>query len=145
MTGLRNRSLEELSWQAHGDRGRRLEFPLVPIGNKRRCCRLLRDGIMGPSLVSYGKRLHLYITLLPTTLTTSTSHTLNMKFFSVITGALLASSAAALSIGTTKNVQNALADDLSVPGENPLNYCAKPEDDILEIETVDLSPNPPTA
>jgi len=89
--------------------------------------------------------LHLFITLLPTTLITSTAHTVKMKFFSVITGALLASSAAALSIGTTKNVQSALADDLSVPGDNPLNYCAKPEDNILEIETVDLSPNPPTA
>jgi len=68
-----------------------------------------------------------------------------MRFFSVITGALLASSAAAFSVSTAKNAQNALADDLSVPGDNPLNYCAKPEDNILEIEKVDLSPNPPTA
>ena len=33
--------------------------------------------------------------------------------------------------------------DLSVPGKNPLNFCADPSDYILTIDTVDLSPNPP--
>lgn len=33
--------------------------------------------------------------------------------------------------------------DLSVPGNNPLNFCADPTDYILEIDHVDLSPNPP--
>lgn len=37
------------------------------------------------------------------------------------------------------------SDDLSVPGENPLFFCAKPDDDILVIEKVDLDPNPPAA
>jgi hypothetical protein len=36
-------------------------------------------------------------------------------------------------------------DDLKVPGQNPLFYCAKPEGDILTIEEVDLDPNPPAA
>ncbi|PGH35937.1 hypothetical protein GX50_01262 [[Emmonsia] crescens] len=37
-----------------------------------------------------------------------------------------------------------LADNkLSVPGDNPLNFCSPPEKDILTIESVDLSPNPP--
>jgi len=36
-------------------------------------------------------------------------------------------------------------DDLKVPGQNPLFYCAKPEGDILIIEEVDLDPNPPAA
>lgn len=40
-----------------------------------------------------------------------------------------------------------LSDDekIKVPGENPLYYCSDPKDDILEIEKVDLDPNPPKA
>ena len=34
-------------------------------------------------------------------------------------------------------------DDLSVPGDNPLTYCQDPKDNILTIDYVDLSPNPP--
>lgn len=30
-----------------------------------------------------------------------------------------------------------------VSGENPLEFCADPKDDILEIGSVDLTPNPP--
>lgn len=33
--------------------------------------------------------------------------------------------------------------DLSVPGDNPLEYCQDPSDYILAIEHVDLNPNPP--
>jgi hypothetical protein len=33
--------------------------------------------------------------------------------------------------------------DFPVDGENPLTYCYEPTDNILEIESVDLSPNPP--
>jgi len=36
-------------------------------------------------------------------------------------------------------------DDFTVPGDNPLNFCSDPADDILTIENVDLSPNPPEA
>jgi len=32
-----------------------------------------------------------------------------------------------------------------VPGDNPLEFCAPPDDYLLEIESVDLSPNPPEA
>jgi len=32
---------------------------------------------------------------------------------------------------------------LSVPGENPLFYCASPSDYILSIDDLELSPNPP--
>ncbi|PGH11004.1 hypothetical protein AJ79_05155 [Helicocarpus griseus UAMH5409] len=32
---------------------------------------------------------------------------------------------------------------LSVPGNNPLTYCSAPDNDILTIESVDLSPSPP--
>jgi hypothetical protein len=30
-----------------------------------------------------------------------------------------------------------------VEGENPLEYCADPSNNILEIKSVDLTPNPP--
>lgn len=35
--------------------------------------------------------------------------------------------------------------DLSVPGDNPLFFCAKPDNHTLTITHVDLSPNPPMA
>jgi hypothetical protein len=38
-----------------------------------------------------------------------------------------------------------LADELSVPGKNPLKFCQPPYDYILDIQQVDLSPNPPEA
>jgi hypothetical protein len=38
-----------------------------------------------------------------------------------------------------------IQEDYKVPGDNPLYFCADPEDDLLEIEKVDLSPNPPEA
>jgi len=35
--------------------------------------------------------------------------------------------------------------DLHVPGDSPLEFCQKATTDILEIEHVNLSPNPPQA
>jgi len=35
--------------------------------------------------------------------------------------------------------------DLSVPGNNPLNFCQATADDILTIDHVNLKPNPPAA
>ena len=32
---------------------------------------------------------------------------------------------------------------LSVPGDNPLDYCNDPSDYLVQIESVDLAPNPP--
>jgi len=32
---------------------------------------------------------------------------------------------------------------IKVPGDNPVYYCDKPDNDILVIESVDVSPNPP--
>jgi hypothetical protein len=44
------------------------------------------------------------------------------------------------------NQQNVLlADELAVPGKNPLKFCQPPYDYILDIQQVDLSPNPPEA
>ena len=36
-------------------------------------------------------------------------------------------------------------DSLEVPGDNPLVYCQDPDDYILDINHVDLAPNPPEA
>lgn len=37
-------------------------------------------------------------------------------------------------------------DDLNVPGNSPLKYCSEDRnDDIIEIKSVDLLPNPPEA
>jgi hypothetical protein len=33
--------------------------------------------------------------------------------------------------------------EYKVPGDNPLYFCADPADYILQIEKVDLDPNPP--
>lgn len=38
-----------------------------------------------------------------------------------------------------------LTDDLKVPGNNPLYFCSDPKDNVLTIEKVDLTPNPPEA
>ncbi|GAM88285.1 hypothetical protein ANO11243_063180 [Dothideomycetidae sp. 11243] len=62
-----------------------------------------------------------------------------MKLLSVLTFGLCAATAAA------RSTQVSLTEDLDVPGENPLRYCAQPDENILEIESVDLSPNPPQA
>jgi len=49
--------------------------------------------------------------------------------------------------GGSKNQHILVGDDdaLRVPGENPLVYCNPPEEYLLEIEKVDLQPNPPEA
>ncbi|KAF2489337.1 hypothetical protein BU16DRAFT_531660 [Lophium mytilinum] len=39
--------------------------------------------------------------------------------------------------------QISINEDFAVPGDNPLFFCSDPADDILTIENVDLSPNPP--
>ena len=36
-------------------------------------------------------------------------------------------------------------DDLKVPGDNPLYYCEDTKDYILNIDHIDLDPNPPKA
>ena len=41
--------------------------------------------------------------------------------------------------------QDAIPLPLEVPGDNPLVFCSAPESYILEIEYVDLVPNPPEA
>ena len=60
--------------------------------------------------------------------------------------ALLATSASARSLFGSNSVEVAPYDDtLNVPGKNPLQHCQNPKDDILDLKTVDLDPNPPAA
>ncbi|PLB47954.1 ML domain protein [Aspergillus steynii IBT 23096] len=47
--------------------------------------------------------------------------------------ALFGSSQAPIQVDTSK----------SVPGDNPLEFCNDPSGDLIEIESVDLAPNPP--
>lgn len=36
-----------------------------------------------------------------------------------------------------------VSDGSKVPGESPLEYCGDTRDDILDLEKIDLTPNPP--
>ncbi|KAL1296913.1 hypothetical protein AAFC00_004524 [Neodothiora populina] len=71
-----------------------------------------------------------------------------MRFSVLGAAALLTTAASARSLsfmGAESSSQHTLEDVFPVPGDNPLQYCAKPVDEILEITSVDLSPNPPSA
>ncbi|KAL4979958.1 Phosphatidylglycerol/phosphatidylinositol transfer protein [Aspergillus desertorum] len=43
------------------------------------------------------------------------------------------------------NIQDIIAEGAPVKGDNPLEYCSEPSGDLLEIQSVDLAPNPPKA
>jgi len=58
-----------------------------------------------------------------------------------VSSALFVASASAEPSWMPKQV--AISEDFSVPGDNPLFFCSDPKDDLLKIENVDLSPNPP--
>jgi hypothetical protein len=65
-----------------------------------------------------------------------------MKLLALLSSTLLVSAGASLFGG--RNVDIAPWDEtLDVPGDNPLQHCQDPKDDILELESVDLDPNPP--
>ena len=68
----------------------------------------------------------------------------SMKLLTLFATALLAATASARSSLLRSSIDVAPYDDaLKVPGENPLQHCQDPKDDILELESVDLDPNPP--
>ncbi|KAI7290791.1 hypothetical protein KC315_g19782, partial [Hortaea werneckii] len=63
-----------------------------------------------------------------------------------LTTALLASTATAKSLwASSPNISPNTDGSLSVPGENPLQHCEDPKNDILTLKSVDLTPNPPKA
>lgn len=72
---------------------------------------------------------------------------ISMKFSSLALPAILATAVTARSTSFFGGSDVTANDDgaLKVPGENPLQHCEDPKDDILAIKSVDLSPNPPKA
>jgi len=69
-----------------------------------------------------------------------------MRLLTFLASAILATSVTARSslFGSSPDIAP-YDDSLSVPGKNPLQHCQDPKDDILDLESVDLSPNPPQA
>ncbi|KAL1592289.1 Phosphatidylglycerol/phosphatidylinositol transfer protein [Paraconiothyrium brasiliense] len=64
----------------------------------------------------------------------------------VSTVLLAATSAVSVSAGPSwiqGGNQVVINEDFKVPGDNPLYFCADPKDYLLDIENVDLDPNPP--
>lgn len=68
-----------------------------------------------------------------------------MKLLTLATSALLATHVSARSTFFSSSDAAPLDADLSVPGDNPLEHCSDPKDDILALKKVDLDPNPPRA
>ncbi|KAA8650640.1 hypothetical protein EYZ11_002801 [Aspergillus tanneri] len=55
----------------------------------------------------------------------------------------LSASARSIALFGSSQVPIQLDDATLVPGDNPLEYCTDPASDVIQIESVDLSPNPP--
>ena len=69
-----------------------------------------------------------------------------MRFPAVVALAFGLAPASGLSVFRGDEQSVIIQDDLDVPGESPLKYCDKErDDDIIRIQSVDLSPNPPEA
>jgi len=67
-----------------------------------------------------------------------------MKFTTFASAALFATYASAKSPSwRAASAVTPFDDDFKVPGDNPLKHCADPSEDILDITSVDISPNPP--
>lgn len=69
-----------------------------------------------------------------------------MKFSAGLIALFLSSLVASEGLSFSFGGGKALGDGEKVPGDNPLSYCRKDhDDDILVLEHVNLSPNPPQA
>lgn len=62
-----------------------------------------------------------------------------------IASPLLASASSNMLGGFMSSQQEVISQDLKVPGSNPLYFCDDPANNLLTIDDVDLSPNPPEA
>ncbi|OCL09269.1 phosphatidylglycerol/phosphatidylinositol transfer protein precursor [Glonium stellatum] len=67
-----------------------------------------------------------------------------MKLTSLLLPAVLTATVSARSPWLNGN-QVSVQDATDVPGENPLLFCSDASTDILEIDSIDLDPNPPQA
>jgi hypothetical protein len=68
-----------------------------------------------------------------------------MKLTSLLLSVVLTITVSARSSWFNENQVSVKGDSVEVPGENPLLFCSNPLTDILVIDSVDLSPNPPQA
>jgi hypothetical protein len=69
-----------------------------------------------------------------------------MKFSLSLITLLLSSLVASEGLSYSFGGQKPLGDGAAVPGDNPLSYCkAEHGDDILVLDHVNLTPNPPQA
>jgi len=68
-----------------------------------------------------------------------------MKLTSLLLPVVLTATVSARSSWLNGDQVSVKEDPVAVPGENPLVFCSDPPTDILEIDSVDLSPNPPQA
>lgn len=66
-----------------------------------------------------------------------------MRFIAFLASTLLTSSLSSASLFGSSTEIAPFNETLKVPGENPLQHCQDPEDDILELDNVDIDPNPP--
>ena len=66
-----------------------------------------------------------------------------MKLIITLLTLSFASLATSSSLSFFRSEQQVLDEDLKVPGDNPLTFCAKSDEFILTINNVDLDPNPP--
>lgn len=67
---------------------------------------------------------------------------LSLSLITWLLSSLVASEGLSFSFGGQKS----LADGEAVPGNNPLSYCkAEHDDDLLVLDHVNLTPNPPEA
>lgn len=66
-----------------------------------------------------------------------------MKFTTTLLPLFLSSLTTCSSFPFFGGDQQVLDEDLKVPGQNPLEFCANSDDFILTISNVDLEPNPP--
>jgi hypothetical protein len=69
---------------------------------------------------------------------------LSLGLITLLLSSLVASEGLSFSFGVSG--QKPLGDGEAVPGDNPLTYCkAEHADDILILDHVNLTPNPPQA
>jgi len=68
----------------------------------------------------------------------------SISILTLLLSTLVASEGLSFGASFSLGAQKPLGDGDAVPGDNPLTYCKKDHsDDLLVLEKVDLSPNPP--
>ena len=66
-----------------------------------------------------------------------------MKIQGLLLVVSLATSTVAAIFDSSTGLSPSSDETFKVPGDNPLEHCQDPKHDILDLESVDLDPNPP--